>query len=131
VTESAEAVALMFVQAINAGDVERLRTLMAVDHTFTDAMGNSVSGAEKMVSGWQHFFYAYPEYKISITQSFGKDGEAALFGVAEGKWRVEGHVTAEGWKVRAAWLAKVLQGKVQRWRVFCDTGWAKPPAGTS
>jgi ketosteroid isomerase-like protein len=126
--ETPEAVALSFIAAINAADASALHALMTDDHTFTDALGNSVSGAEKMFSGWQHFLYAYPDYRITVAQSFVKDDEVALFGVAEGRWRVEGQVLAKSWKVNAAWLAKIAGGKVRRWSVFCDTGWAKPPA---
>ena len=127
---TAEDVVLAFIQAINAGDLDALRKLMSEDHTFTDALGNSVSGAEKMYSGWQHFLYAYPEYKITIVRSFAKDEEVALFGAAEGRWRVGERVLPQTWRVAAAWLAKVQAGKVERWSVFCDTGWAKPPVGS-
>jgi hypothetical protein len=99
---------------------------MTEDHIFTDALGNSVSGAAQMISGWQDFLYAYRDYRVSVAQVFAKNGEVAIFGVAEGRWRVEGKVSAQAWKVNGAWLAKVVDAKVERWRVFCDTGWAKP-----
>jgi hypothetical protein len=30
--------------------------------------------------------------------------------------------------VAAAWLAELEDSKVKRWTVYCDTGWAAPPA---
>jgi len=67
---SASDVVLAFVGAINAGNANALRALMTEDHTFTDARGNSFSGAEKMLSGWQHFFHVYPDYRINIKHTF-------------------------------------------------------------
>lgn len=125
--DSAMDVALAFIAAINAVDANALRGLMTGDHTFTDALGNSISGAEKMFSGWQHFFHAYPNYRITIKQSFADGNKAALFGDAEGGWRVNHVVLPRRWKVAAAWLAEVETGKIRRWSVFCDTGWATPP----
>jgi hypothetical protein len=81
-----------------------------------------------MVSGWQHFFHAYPNYRITIEHSFAEESQVALFGIAEGGWRVNDTVLPQPWKVRAAWLAEINAGKIKRWNVFCDTGWAKPPA---
>lgn len=125
--DSAMDVALAFIAAINAGDANALRGLMTGDHTFTDALGNSISGAEKMFSGWQYFFHAYPDYRITIKQSFGDGNKAALFGNAEGGWRINNKVLPQRWKVAAAWLAEVETGKIRRWSAFCDTGWATPP----
>lgn len=120
-------VVLAFIAAINAGDPNALRSLMTEDHTFTDALGNSFSGAEKMFSGWQHFFHAYPNYRINIKQTFADGNKVALFGDAEGGWRVNNQVLPQRWKVSAAWLAQVEAGKIRQWSVFCDTGWATPP----
>jgi len=120
-------VATAFIAAINAHDPAAVRALMTADHTFTDSLGNSFSGADKMFAGWQHFFHAYPDYRITVEQSFAEESHVALFGTAEGGWRVNEAVLPQRWKVRAAWLAEVDADKIKRWSVFCDTGWAKPP----
>jgi hypothetical protein len=122
-----ETTALAFVAAINAADLDALRTLMTQDHTFTDARGNRFSGAETMISGWQHFLHAYPDYSIDIQQTFQSASHVALFGQASGKWRVDDHVLPQSWNVSAAWLAEIASGKVRAWSVFCDTSWATPP----
>src|SRR5271170_4288064 len=96
-----------FVAAINAADPNALRVLMTEDHTFTDARGNSFVGADKMKFGWQHFFRAYPGYQIHIQHSFEEANRVALFGDAEGGWRVNDIVLAQRWTVPAAWLAEV------------------------
>lgn len=120
-------VARAFVAAINAGDVAALRALMTNDHTFTDALGHSFSGAETMISGWQFFFRAFPEYWIRVDTCFADGDRVALFGEAGGRWRVDGQVLPGSWKTAAAWLAEVRDGRVKHWRVFCDTAWASAP----
>jgi len=119
--------ALAFIAAINNNDPLALRILMTDDHTFTDALAHSFSGAEAMHVGWQHFFHTYPGYRITLTQTFAEGDEVALFGKAEGGWRIDDKVLPQKWSVPAAWLAEIRSGKVRRWTVFCDTSWATPP----
>lgn len=123
------ATALGFVAAINAGDLLILRALMTPDHTFTDALGHTYTGAETMTLGWERFFHTYPNYCITVERSFVADDMVALFGHASGGWRVNGRIAAQHWDVCAAWLAHVTRGRVAAWSVFCDTGWVSPPSG--
>jgi SnoaL-like domain len=116
-----------FVTAINAADISALRALMTDSHTFTDARGNSFSGADKMQLGWQHFFHAYPGYQITITYTFAEENRAALFGNATGGWRINDTNHPQRWTVSAAWLAEVENEKISHWTVFCDTNWVNPP----
>ena len=118
---------LAFITAINAADTTALRALMTDDHAFTDALGHSFSGAEAMLSGWKHFFHAYPGYRITIDHTFADEDHVALFGNASGGWRVNDAVLPRRWAVPAAWLAEVQSNKIRRWTVFSDTGWATPP----
>jgi ketosteroid isomerase-like protein len=120
-------IALAFVAAINAASPTALRALMTDDHAFTDAQSHTFSGAETMLSGWQHYFHAYPNYSITITETFTDADKVALFGKAEGGWRVNETVLPQTWSVPAAWLAEIQNKKVRHWTVFCDTSWAAPP----
>jgi len=119
--------ALAFIAAINNADPAALRALMTDDHTFTDALAHSFSGAETMLSGWEHFFHAYPNYRITLTQTFTGGNKVALFGKAEGGWRVDDKILPQKWSVPAAWFAEIRSEKIRNWTVFCDTGWATPP----
>ena len=119
--------ALAFIAAINNANPAALRALMTDDHTFTDALAHSFSGAEAMHTGWQHFFHAYPNYRITLTQTFAEGDKVALFGKAEGGWRVDDKILPQKWSVPATWLAEIQSSKVHHWTVFCDTGWATPP----
>ncbi|MFP5226187.1 MAG: nuclear transport factor 2 family protein [Acidobacteriota bacterium] len=123
-------VARAFVQRINERNVAALRALMTEDHTFTDALGRRMIGAVTMGMGWKHFFEIFPEYWIRVETEIADGARVALFGEAGGQWKVEGQVLpGKRWKVRAAWLAEIEGGKVKTWKVYCDTGWAKPPEG--
>lgn len=116
-----------FISAINGRDLPAMRSLMTADHVFTDARGTRFCGADVMVESWKNFFYAYPQYWISIDSNFAEGSRVALFGTAGGKWRVDGTVIPGTWKVTAAWLAEVENGKVRAWSICCDTAWATPP----
>lgn len=120
-------VATAFVAAINAGDRPALRALMTEDHTFTDALGTRLSGADKMAAGWEYFLHAYPEYWIRVDHILAVGNHVALFGRAGGKWRRDDQVLPGSWSVAAAWLAEIEAGRVRRWSVFCDTGWVTAP----
>ena len=121
-------IARAFVQAINQRDLVAMRALMTEDHTFTDALGNRMSGAEKMIAGWRSFFESIPEYWIRVDTALAAGTKVALFGEAGGGWRVDNRVLDERWNVSAAWLVDVEAGKIRNWSVYCDTGWAKPPS---
>lgn len=121
----------LFVAAINDEDLPAMRAAMTDDHTFTDALGRSFSGAEEMTAGWKQFFDAYPGYTIHVETSFAEGSRVALFGRASGMWKVEDPLRRETWGVPAAWLAEVEGGKVKTWAVYCDTGWAHPRVRTA
>ena len=125
---SSEEIALAFVAAVNAEDIEGLGALMAEGYVFTDSLGNSFSGRERMMQAWRYFFGAYPFYRIGVEQALSHGTTVALFGEAAGGWRIDGKVLEKRWTVRAGWLAEIRDGKVSHWSVFCDTGWAMPPA---
>ncbi len=116
-----------YAQAINARNLAAIRALLTPDHIFTDALGARIIGARTMMMAWQHFFDLFPEYWIRVETALADEARVAMFGEAGGRWKVEDPVLPRTWKVRAAWLAEIESGKVKTWRVYCDTGWTKPP----
>lgn len=116
----------VFVNAINQEDLGAMRSLMTDDHTFTDALGRSFSGADPMIAGWKQFFDAFPGYTIQFDAALADGSRVALFGKASGMWKDGDPLRRETWAVPAAWLAEIEEGKVKKWSVFCDTGWATP-----
>jgi limonene-1,2-epoxide hydrolase len=124
-------VAGAFVKAINQANLTAMRAAMTDDHTFTDSLGKSFTGAEKMIAGWQLFFAAFPGYWIRIDTALANGAHVGLFGEAGGKWKVDDGILPDTWSVAAAWLAEIEAGKVKKWTVYCDTSWANPPAQTA
>ena len=116
-----------FVSAINAHNLTAMRSLMTEDHVFTDARGTKFFGADRMIDNWRQFFLAYPQYWISIDTNLAYGDRVGLFGEAGGKWRVDGTIIPGSWKVSAAWLAEIEDGKVRGWSICCDTAWMTPP----
>jgi ketosteroid isomerase-like protein len=116
-----------FIAAVNARDLNMLRSLMTEDHVFTDARGTKYFGADHMIENWKLFFRAFPQYWIHVDSNFASANHVALFGDVGGKWRVDGQVLPTSWKVTASWLAEIQGGKVRRWSIFCDTAWMNPP----
>lgn len=128
------AVVLVFLDAINARDVDKLCALMSEDHIFVDGLGNQVRGKESMRKGWIGYFQWFPDYRVSHEEIFSEGNVVAAFGVAEGTYAVKGNLPKENhWTVPAAWKAVVQDGLVKEWHVYADNqaarkimGWPNP-----
>jgi ketosteroid isomerase-like protein len=88
--DSAAEVALRFVAAINAHDIEAICLLMAEDFVFADSLGRVVKGRETMRPGWQAYFRMFPDYQIAIEDTFVAGAAIALFGTAQGTLSKQG-----------------------------------------
>src|SRR5208282_3022093 len=118
---SAIEVALDFVAKINAHDVDAIVALMSPDHVFIDGLGATFRGAEQMRAGWKFYLGMFPDYAIEVTSQFGRGDSVALFGKARGTFAVNGKLARENfWEVPAAWRARVENGRVAEWQVYCD-----------
>jgi ketosteroid isomerase-like protein len=121
VNKSAVDTVLVFLDLINQHDVDKLAEYMSEDHVFIDSLGQSVSGREKMRSGWRGYFAFCPDYWVSHEQIFPSGTLVAVFGAAGGTIAVEGRLSPENkWRSSAAWLAVVESGLVKQWRVYAD-----------
>jgi ketosteroid isomerase-like protein len=114
-------VALDFVAKINAHDVDAIVALMSPDHVFIDGLGTTFRGAEQMRAGWKFYLGMFPDYAIEVTSQFGRGDSVALFGKARGTYAVNGKLSRENfWEIPAAWRARVQNGRVAEWQVYCD-----------
>ena len=112
---------LRFLQGINRHDVDKLAEYMTEDHVFVDSLGQSVSGREKMRSGWRGYFAFCPDYWVSHEEIFPSGQRVAVFGAAGGTLAADGKLPSENiWRTSAAWLAIVEGGLVKQWRVYAD-----------
>ncbi len=120
-SESAEAVARAFVDAINGHDVEAICALMTPEHRFIDSLGNVVEGREKMRAAWKGYFGMVPDYTIAIEEVHGDASIVVMFGQAGGTYAPSGELQPENrWKTPAAFRARIEAGKVAEWRVYAD-----------
>jgi ketosteroid isomerase-like protein len=119
--ESAVDTVLEFMTRINQHEVDKLVEYMTEDHVFIDSLGQSVSGREKMRSGWRGYFEFCPDYWVSHEEAFATGKLAAVFGAAGGTVAVNGKLPPENrWRASAAWLAIVEGGLIKQWRVYAD-----------
>jgi ketosteroid isomerase-like protein len=121
VNESAAETVLVFLDLINQHDVDKLAEYMTEDHVFIDSLGQSVSGREKMRSGWRAYFAFCPDYWVSHEEIFSRGERVAVFGAAGGTIAAEGKLPPENkWRAPAAWQAIVEGGLVKQWSVYAD-----------
>jgi hypothetical protein len=140
---SAEAVAHLFVRAINRQDVEGLADLMTREHRFVDSLGNAIAGQDAARQGWLGYFSMVPDYSITVQESYGKGPVVIMFGTAKGTYvppapqppepsyyqpakpkaapEAERQLNPENqWKTPAAFRVLVEDGRVAEWRVYAD-----------
>jgi ketosteroid isomerase-like protein len=114
-------IVLHFLDCINQRDVAKLAGLMSEDHVFTDSLGQSIRGREKMRAGWQSYYTFCPDYWVSHEEIFQQGNLVAVFGSAGGTIAAHGKLPPENkWQTPAAWLAAVEKGLVKEWRVYAD-----------
>ncbi len=121
VSASAVDTVLGFLDRINQHDADRLADCMTDDHVFIDSLGQSVSGREKMRSGWRGYFVFCPDYWVSHEEIFSSGRRVAVFGAAGGTLAVGGKLPAENkWRASAAWLAIVEGDLIKQWQIYAD-----------
>jgi ketosteroid isomerase-like protein len=112
---------LHFLELINQRDPDKLADLMTDDHVFTDSLGKSVHGREKMRAGWKDYYALCPDYGVAHEEIFQNGDLVAVFGSAGGTISANGQLPPENkWRTSAAWLAVVEKGLLKKWRVYAD-----------
>ncbi len=106
--------ALVFFDAINRHDIEKLIGMMTEDHVFIDSLGSSTRGRETMPAGWRGYFAMCPDYRISHEQIFRDGSTVAAFGSAGGT------IKADKWQTPAAWRVVVHDGQIKELQVYAD-----------
>lgn len=110
-----------FVAAINAGDAERLASLMTSDHVFVDADGSEHGDREKMGPGWREYFEMVPDFRIEVADRFSRLNIVVLTGAASGTFLQEGELRPENhWSVPAAWRVVVESESVAVWQLYAN-----------
>jgi ketosteroid isomerase-like protein len=114
-------IAQEFIAAINSHDADAIMDLCSPDHVFVDSLGNTVPGS-KMRAGWQGYFCMVPDYWIRIDEVICERETVMLAGVAGGTYVPSGGERAakNKWETPAVFQARIRDGKVTQWRVYCD-----------
>jgi ketosteroid isomerase-like protein len=121
VNASAVDTVLEFLDRINQHDADKLAEHMTEDHTFIDSLGQSITGREKMRSGWRSYFAFCPDYWVSHEEIVPGGKLVAVFGAAGGTVAADGKLPPENkWRASAAWLAIVEGGLIRQWRIYAD-----------
>ncbi|MGZ3951181.1 MAG: nuclear transport factor 2 family protein, partial [Flavisolibacter sp.] len=76
-----------FAKAISGHDIDKICSLMTVDHKFVDSHGNEVIGKDKMKAGWTVYLQLFPDYQIEISDILANDETIAAFGFASGTYK--------------------------------------------
>jgi ketosteroid isomerase-like protein len=114
-------VVLMFLEKINQHDVDGLVSLMSKQHVLVDSLGSRFQGQEKLRAGWQSYFKMCPDYTVSHEEIFAHGNIVAVFGSAGGTIAAKSGLKPENrWRVPAAWMATIKDGKLEEWRVYAD-----------
>jgi len=117
------AIAEAFVRAINGQNVDEMAGLMTADHVFIDSDGAEIRGRERMRAGWAQYFQLFPDYRITIQETYSRDPVVVLVGAAEGTYAVGGELLAENhWSVPAVWRAVARDDALLEWRVYVNVG---------
>ena len=138
--KSVEAVAHLFVRAINRHDVAGLADMMTSEHRFIDSLGNVVVGQHEARRGWAGYFGMVPDYAITILESYGAGSVVIMLGTAKGTFvppptppsyfpAAQPKAAQEpgaqlnpenAWKTPLALRVLVENGRVAEWRVYAD-----------
>jgi ketosteroid isomerase-like protein len=111
-----------FVSAINSANVERMIDLMHPNHKFIDSQNNTITGKENNKKAWIAYFDWFTDYKIEIETVFENDTSIALFGFAEGTYKIKKNEQINNhWKLPAAWFAEIEDEKIKQWQVYFDS----------
>ena len=105
-----------FATAINHQNPEEIARQMTEDHVFIDSLGSRVAGREAMHAGWKMYFGWFPDYTVTIEESFSSGDVVVLTGTAQGTYRG----STDAWRIPAAWRAVVRGDQIAEWRVWAD-----------
>jgi ketosteroid isomerase-like protein len=114
-------ITLDFIEAINNADVDKICSLMSVDHIFIDSQDNLTTGKDCMKKAWVEYFRMFPDYKIEIDDILEKDSMVCLLGHASGTYRnLQNKTNGNHWRIPASWKAIINNNKVTQWQVYAD-----------
>lgn len=113
---------LSFINAINSHQPDMIGDLITAEHTFTDALNNSVKGKEQVVKAWRNYLDMFPDFTIQVSEIIQAETCYAVFGFAQATYRNQtNEENSNFFHLPASWRVVVENNKIQQWQVYCDT----------
>jgi ketosteroid isomerase-like protein len=110
---------LLFIDSINAHDVDGIVGFLADDHVFIDAQDNEYKGKQRMGESWAEYFVLFPDYTITVEDVLEQENTVAVFGYASATYK--GPRNPENfWRLPTAWKGIVEKDKIKVWQVYAD-----------
>lgn len=116
-----QSIFIRFVESINHHNHGLISELITDDHQMIDSQGNILSGNENVIRAWNEYFNLFPDYRIEITEVFNLENKVAAFGFAGEFYNEPDPGEKSEWKIPAAWIAEIADGKITTWQVIADT----------
>jgi ketosteroid isomerase-like protein len=116
--QSVQAIAALekLVARINAHDPSGIIALCTADHVFSDRLGSTLSGRERLKEAWAGYFSLFPDYCIEVESTVAQDTLVLACGFASAT-----HAPSQTtWRIPAAWRARVEDERIAEWQVYAD-----------
>lgn len=110
-------IAVSFVDAINAKDLNAMMHIMGEEHIFVDSLGNFFEGCSELKLAWRRMFRNFPNYQLRVERIIEDGDTIVLMGCSSGSARSTGDYD---WHVPTVWVATVDGYNVKEWRMYAD-----------
>jgi SnoaL-like domain len=110
---------LSFIDAINTGDLDRLTSLMSVDHRLVVLDEESLVGRAANTEAWRSYFSSFPSYVIYPRFLVAHDECVAVLGTTTGSHL--GLADDEERRLGVIWVGEVDAGVLSSWQILDDT----------
>ncbi len=116
-------IALLFNEAINARDLDRLVARMTEDHRFIDPENHVVSGRAAVERAWRGFFDSFPDYRNHFETLTSRGERVFVLGRSTCSF-----APLDG---PALWSAVIRGDRVADWQVSSDDASSRRALGLS
>ena len=110
---------LSFIDAVNMGDLDRLRSLMSDDHRLVVLAEEPLVGRAANTDAWHGYFSSFPNYVIEPRFLVADGPRVAVLGTTTGSHL--GLADDEERRLGVIWLAEVDGGRLSSWHILDDT----------
>jgi ketosteroid isomerase-like protein len=121
------AAVVSFIDAVNRADLDRLASLMHVDHRLVVLDEEPVVGRAANIRAWHGYLSSFPSYVIHPRHIAEDGARVAVLGTTTGSHL--GLSNEEESRLTVIWLAEVAAGTLSLWQVAEETPGTRERAG--